>query len=165
MDIIDENLDKDTPVHNEAGEVARRAAELANNITDDSDLFFGRDDTTTITGVDDFIDSLAPAELDPNAKALRDYLKADAKAYLMRNPNATLADYIRSFIQNEEVIVADIDKLYYYYADGFYEAKNERYTDNLPEVKSVYKALLEPYNKVDVSKKALDLFNEIAKRS
>lgn len=112
--------------------------------------------TSRKEGVKDNLYNLPLEKFDPKANKLREFTKKSAEKYFVWNPKATLKDYIMGFYNEEEVMKEDLEKLFYYFSDGYYEAKGEKIKDNIAEVNEVYNTFFVPFN-------AANAFLEITK--
>ena len=157
---VRENVDKILKVEAEGSslENAQEIIEEASNIiVDDSEIFFDEEEIFINSPKESKV--FAPREFKESKKELRDYLKKAAKEYLTNNPNATLRDYIVDFVNSDGVNIEDVEKLYYYLADGFYSAKNQDYKNNKEEINKVYQEIFRPYNNLKIIQNSLNLLD------
>jgi len=157
---VRENVDKILKVEAEGGslENAQEIIEEASNIiVDDSEIFFDEDEIFINSPKESKV--FAPREFKESKKEVRENLKKAAKKYLMSNPNATLRDYIVAFVNSDGVNIEDVEKLYYYLADGFYSAKNQDYKNNKEEINKVYQEIFEPFNTLKIIQENLSILD------
>jgi predicted NAD-dependent protein-ADP-ribosyltransferase YbiA (DUF1768 family) len=150
------NIDKIDKIRNNTSvgivEDARSLIENSKDIPEDSFVLFQEQEENI------FFE--APREFNDRNSIVRGNMKKGATNFLKRNKDATLKDYITAFINTPGVEVGDVEALYYYIADGYYEAKDQRYSDNREEVEEVYRDIFEPFNALQLIQDNINLVPE-----
>lgn len=105
---------------------------------------------------------MAPREFNSNLEKARLTMKNTAKGFLTgNNKNATLENYMTACMNTDGVSKDDFDAVFYYIADGYYEAKGEKFEDNREEVERVYDVLMGPINiLMDLNNMLLEISKE-----
>ncbi len=137
---------------------------MSNIAVDDSDELFKEDGHDLLNGLDDSgVIDMAPKEFNSKSDKIRRIAKNTAKRFLTgNNKNATLEDYMTAYMNTDGVSKDDFDTMFYYIADGYYEAKGEKFEDNKEEVEKVYDILMSPIN---ILKDLNDMLLEASKES